>query len=251
MFESLKALSEGWRFHSRGIRFGFGNLSFLSLSIGPFLITLALYIFGFYMFTLYAEDLLRMVWHVEPGESSKYMGWLYWTYLHMVKFLLYLIVLVVMFYTFVVLSNILASPLYDHISIRYERMHYHNAPPEQVASPAKGVLTVMKEEVKKALLMLVIPVSLLFIPVVGTVLSFIVAGVFIAWDYIDFSLSRDYPFLKDRIRAVWRHKAMLLGFGFPLLIPFLGLVIMPFAILGATKLYFDRMKETLKIETLP
>jgi len=251
MFKSLRAFSEGWKFHIRGIRFGFGNFSFLSLSVAPFLITLALYIFAFYMFTLYAGDLLRMVWHIEAGESSKYMGWLYWAYLHVVKFLLYLIVLTVMFYTFVVLSNILASPLYDHISIKYERMHYHHKPPEQVASPVKGVLTVMKEEVKKALLMLVIPVPLLFIPVVGIVLSFIVAGVFIAWDYTDFSLSRDYPFLKDRIRAVWRHKAILLGFGCPLLIPFVGLIIMPFAILGATKLYFDRMKEPPKVETLP
>jgi CysZ protein len=247
MFESITALSEGWRFHIRGMRFGFGHLSFLILSIVPFLITLALYIFAFYMFSLYADDLLRMVWHVEIGESSTYVGWLYWAYLHVVKFFLYLIVLVVMFYTFIVLSNILASPVYDYISTRYERLHYKNALSEQAASPAKGALTVMKEEVKKALLMLVIPLPLLLIPVVGSVLSFIVAGVFIAWDYIDFSLSRDYPLLKDRIRAVWRYKLILLGFGCPLLIPFLGLIIMPFAILGSTKLYFDRMKEIPKI----
>jgi CysZ protein len=244
VFESITALSEGWRFHIRGIRFGFGHLSFLILSIVPFLITLVLYVFAFYIFTLYADDLLRMVWHIETGESSKYVGWLYWVYLHVVKFFLYVIVLVVMFYTFIVLSNILASPVYDYISTRYERVHYQNASRDQAAFSVKGVLTVMKEEVKKALLMLFIPLSLLLIPVVGTVLSFIVAGVFIAWDYIDFSLSRDYPLLKDRIKAVWRYKLVLLGFGCPLLIPFLGLIIMPFAILGSTKLYFDRMRET-------
>jgi CysZ protein len=250
VFESITAFSEGLRFHIRGIRFGFGNLSFLILSVVPFLITLALYTFAFYMFTLYADDLLRMVWHVETGKSSTYVGWLYWTYLHVVKLLLYLIVLVVMFYTFVVLSNVLASPVHDYISTKYERMQYQDAPQEQAAPPAKGMLTVMKEEVKKALLMLFIPLPLLFIPVVGAVLSFVVAGIFIAWDYVDFSLSRDYPLLKDRIKAVWRHKLILLGFGCPLLIPFLGLIIMPFAILGSTQLYFDRMKEPPKIETL-
>jgi CysZ protein len=113
----------------------------------------------------------------------------------------------------------------------------------QAASSARGVVTVMKEEVKKALLMLVVPIPLLLIPVVGAILSFIVAGVFIAWDYVDFSLSRDYPLLKDRIKAVWRYKLILLGFGCPLLIPFLGLLIMPFAILGSTKLYFDGMRK--------
>ncbi len=242
MFESITAFSEGWRFHIRGIRFGFGHPSFLILSIAPFLITLALYIFAFYVFTLYADDLLRMVWHVETGKSSAYVGWLYGAYLYVIKFFLYLIVLVVMFYTFIVVSNVLASPVYDHISTRYEHLHYQNASPQQAASPARGVLTVMKEEVKKALLMLVIPLPLLLIPAVGTVLSFIVAGVFIAWDYIDFSLSRDHPLLKERIKAVWRYKLILLGFGCPLLIPFLGLIIMPFAILGSTKLYFDRMR---------
>jgi len=251
VFKSIIALSEGWRFHIRGIRFGFSHLSFLFPSVLPFLVTLALYMFAFYMFTLHADDLLRMVWQIETAESSTYMGRLYWAYMRVVKLLLYLIVLVIMFYTFIVLSNILASPVYDYISIKYELIHYQNTRSEQAAPLAKGLLTVVKEEVKKALLMLIIPLPLLFIPVAGTVLSFIVAAVFIAWDYIDFSLSRDSPLLKDRIKAVWRYKLILLGFGCPLLIPFLGLMIMPFAILGATKLYFDRMKQTLQIETLP
>jgi len=251
MFESLRAFSEGWRFHIRGIRFGFSHLSLLLLSILPFLVTLALYIFAFYMFKLYSDDLLRMVWYIETGESSTYLRWLYWVYTHVIKFFLYLFVLAVMFYTFIVLSNILASPVYDYISSKCERILCQNNSLDKTASRTRGVLTVMKEEVKKAVLMLVVPLPLFFVPVVGTVLSFIVAGMFIAWDYVDFSLSRDYPLLKDRIKAVWQHKFTLLGFGCPLLIPFIGLLIMPFAILGSTKLYFDRMKETPKIETPP
>ncbi len=250
MLAPLEAFFEGWTFHMRGIRFGLGHLSFLALSILPFLITLALYIFAFYMFTLYAEDMLHMVWNVETGKSSTLVGWLYWTYIHVLKFILYLILLFFMFYTFLVFSNILASPFYDYISTKYERMYYQADSPEQTASREKGILTVMKEEVKKAFLMLVIPLPLFFIPVVGVVLSFIVAAVFIAWDYADFSLSRDCPRLKDRIKVVWQCKLILLGFGCPLLIPFFGFTILPFAILGATKLYFDRIRETLNIATL-
>jgi CysZ protein len=251
MFEPLKAFSEGWKFHIRGIRFGFNHRSFLILSALPFLFTLALYIFAFYMFILHADDMLRMIWYVEAGGSSTLLGWLYWTYIHVVKFLLYLILLVVMFYTFIVFSNVLASPIYDYISTKYEKMYHRTASPEQAASHRKGVLTVMKEEVKKALLMLVVPLPLFLIPVVGPVLSFIVAAVFIAWDYTDFSLSRDSPLLKDRMKAVWRYKFILLGFGCPLLIPFLSLTIMPFAIIGSTKLYYDRIKEPSNIVSEP
>jgi CysZ protein len=250
MFQSVRAFSEGWRFHLSGIRFGLSHRSFLLLSTVPFLFTLALYVFAFYIFILYADDILRMVWYVDTGKSSALVGWLYWTYEHVVKFLLYAILLFVMFYTFIVFSNIVASPVYDHISIKYERLHCPHDGQGKADSPGRGILTVMKEEVKKALLMLVIPLPLLFIPVFGPVLSFVVAAVFIAWDYADFSLSRDCPLLKDRIKTVWRCKFILLGFGCPLIIPFFGLTIMPFAILGSTKLYFDRIKASPDTKTL-
>jgi len=250
MFQSFKAFSEGLRFHVKGIRFGLNHLSFMILAILPFLVTLTLYTFAFYMFIHHAEDLLQMVWHPQAGESSWLVGWLYWTYTHIVKWILYLVVLVIMFYTFIVLSIVIASPVYDHISTKYERVYYQNAPEGEATPSGRGLLTILKEEVKKALLMLIIPIPLLFVPVIGAILSFMVAAVFIAWDFTDFSLSRNSPLLKDRMRAVWRHKTTLFGFGCPLLVPFLGLIIVPFAILGSTKLYFDRMKDTEKIKRL-
>jgi len=250
MFRSLRAFSEGWRFHVSGIRFGLHHFSFLSLSLLPFVVTLALYISAFYMFTLYADDLLTMIWHPKTGESSQVVGWLYWAYTHVVKFFIYVIVLVVMFYTFILLSNIVASPLYDHISARYERNVEEGVSGEKREFSSRGIWTVIKEELKKAVLMLILPIPFLFIPVVGAMLGFLIAATFIAWDFVDFSLARDCPLLKDRIRAIWRFKSLLLGFGCPLLIPFFGLLIVPFAILGGTKLYFDKIKPELQPPTI-
>ena len=238
MFRSLKAFSEGWRFHISGIRFGLGHLSYLMLSLLPFVVTLALYIFAFYAFTLYSEDLLSIIWSPKTAETSRYMGWLYWAYSHVVKFILYVIALVVMFYTFILMSNIVASPLYDHISAKYGK----NFGKDDGPASTKGVLTVIKEEVKKALFMLIIPIPFLFVPVVGAIVGFLFAATFIAWDYVDFSLARDRPILKDRIKTIWRFKSLFLGFGCPLLIPFFGLLLIPFAILGATKLYHEKVK---------
>ncbi len=251
MFKSLKAVSDGWGFHIKGIRFGFQNFSFLILALIPFLVTLTLYVFAFYLFTLYADDLLSMIWHVDTAESSKYVGWIYWLYIRVVKALLYLVVLIIMFYTFIVLSNIVGSPIFDHISTKYERLFHDTEYPKKESSVSKGILTIIKEETKKAGLMLVVPLPLIFIPVVGQVLGFVAAAVFIAWDYVDFSLSRDCPLLKDRLRTLWRHKFLLVGFGGPLLIPLLGLVLVPFAILGSTRLYFDRIKETSSEHSSP
>ena len=86
---------------------------------------------------------------------------------------------------------------------------------------------------------------LIFIPIVGAFLSFLVAAVFIAWDYVDFSLSKDSPFLKDRVKALWQNKFLLIGFGSPLVFPLLGISILPFAILSSTILYYEKMKENV------
>lgn len=241
MIRVVKDFSQGLGFHVRGVRFGLKHPGLLGLAVLPFLMTLVLYIFAFHLFTLYAEELLKTIWSMDPETSSRYVGWLYWIYIHILKYFLYLVALVVMFYTFIILSNILASPFYDRIATKYERNHGTNRRSADQTDRDRGILSVMKEELKKAVFMLIIPLVLLFVPIIGGVLGFLVAAVFVAWDYVDFSLSRDHPALKDRLRRLWRHKSILVGFGFPLVIPFLGLILLPFAILGSTLLYHEKM----------
>lgn len=243
MLQAITNFSSGLSFHGKGVRFGFRHPKLLGLAVLPFLMTLVLYIFAFHLFTLYAEALLQMIWSVDPEGSSRYVGWLYWIYMHVVKYLLYAVVLVIMFYTFIVLSNILASPFYDHIATKYEQDYARKEGSDRKSGSESGksILGIIKEELKKAAFMLCIPLILMFIPVIGGFLGFIVAALFVAWDYVDFSLSRDHPLLKERLRRLWRHKFSLIGFGFPLVIPFLGLFLLPFAILGATRLYYEKI----------
>jgi len=240
MFGAVKDFTQGLGFHGRGMRFGLRHPSLLGLALLPFFVTLILYVFAFYLFTLYAEELLHMIWQTDPESTGRYVGWLYWVYTHVVKYLLYGVVLVVMFYSFIILSNILASPFYDVIVTKYTQQYGHERESEATGS-TKGILTIMKEETKKAVFMLFIPLILMFVPVIGALIGFIVAAIFVAWDYVDFSLSRDCPLLKDRLGQLWRHKASLIGFGFPLVIPFVGLIMVPFAILGSTLLYHEKI----------
>jgi CysZ protein len=244
MLQTARTFPEGARHHLKGIKFGLKHPSFLALAALPFIATLLLYVIGFYLMHTRVDSMLEQVWQIDPEKSSRLIGWLYWTYTHIVKFFVYIVVLAVMFYTFIVFANVLASPFYDHISEKYQRMFHSNQDRLQVSSGNRGIVSIMKEEAKKAVFMLLIPLFLIFIPVIGSILCLVVAAVFIAWDYVDFSLSRDHPLLRDRMRTLWRHKFLLMGFGFPLLVPFLGILVLPFAILGATKLYYDRIYDT-------
>jgi CysZ protein len=242
MFRPVTGFFKGFLFHPKGIRFGLQHGSFLLLSLFPFFLTLLLYGIAFYVFTLYVDDLLRAIWDLDPDKSSVYLSWLHTSYYYVTTILLYLIVLVIMFYVFIILVNIVASPIYDRVSTKYGRIRHLEMGLEPATSPGLGIPKVIKEETKKALFMLALPLFLLFIPWIGGPLAFITAAVFIAWDYTDYSLSKDHPFLKDRVRIVWRYKFHFLGFGFPLLIPFVNILMIPFAILGATKLYYDEIK---------
>jgi CysZ protein len=144
---------------------------------------------------------------------------------------------------------VIASPFYDYISVRYQRIYHPSVRIEESGSFWSRLLRTIKEELKKALLVLALPLVLLLIPAVGTVLALLAAGICIAWDYLDFSIAREHVLLKERLRVLWRHKFEALGFGLPLLVPFVGLLLLPFAVLGATRLYFDRMRDRRSLES--
>lgn len=245
MIQSVKAFSDGLCFHRRGFELALRHRSFLFLSLVPFVVTLTLYLLIFYWFSLNADELLNAIWGATTPKVAQTVGWLHRMYMHVVKYLLYFVLLMIMTYTFLIFTAIVGSPLYDFISSRYERLLGGPQVPSKRDGAAPGRMAVIKEEIKKTFIILFIPLFLFFIPLIGNLMSLLIAPVLIAWDYVDFSLSKDRTFLKDRLAVVWQHKFCLLGFGLPLLIPFLGILLMPFAILGATRLYFESIKPAL------
>lgn len=71
-------------------------------------------------------------------------------------------------------------------------------------------------------------------------LKILVAGVFVAWDILDYPLSVRGFGLRQRIAFVRTHKPILLGFGLALavvlLVPCMQLLLLPAAVVGATAL---------------
>jgi len=226
----------GLKGHGVGIRFAFAHKSYLPLIFIPFVLTLLLFTAAFFAFSAYSEAILGFFWQANPDTATGIMAVLAWIWLHVVKYLLYMILFVLMYFLFMVAANIIASPVYDHIAGKI----YPGAPDSQGATGGRpGFLGIVVEELKKACFILIIPVALLFIPAIGQILSPLAAMMFLAWDFVDFSLSRDRPDFKGRLRYVRKRKSFLLGFGAPLMVPVLNILLFPFAILGATLAYRD------------
>lgn len=220
--------------HVRGIRFALDRKGYLGLAIIPFVLTSVLFAVGFFLFVSESDQILAVFWSPSPAQTSGVLlGSLYWLYVHVVKYLLYLLSFVLMYFLFMVAANILASPLYDVIAGRLAREARGGAATEAGSSLWRTVI----EESKKALFVVAVPLGLVFVPVVGQILSPLVAAWLLAYDFVDFSLGRDTPRFADRLRLTVRRPLLLLGFGLPLLVPLLNVVLYPFAILGSSLLY--------------
>lgn len=220
--------------HAQGIRFALSRKGYLGLVLIPFLLTILLYILGFSLFASHSDQLLALLGAPAQGQTSgTVMTVLVWLYVHVITFLLYLLAFVLMYFLFMVTANILASPLYDQIAGRLAK----EAAGGQTVEPGLSLWRTMIEEVKKALFVAIVPLVLVFIPVVGQIAAPLAAAWLLAFDFVDFSLCRDEPRFHDRLLFLLRRPLLLLGFGLPLLIPVLNLLLYPFAILGACLLY--------------
>ena len=96
-----------------------------------------------------------------------------------------------------------------------------------VSVPVLGVLTLVT--------LLVPPASVVTIP-----LKFLVTGLAIAYDFLDYPLGLRGAGVRSRMRFVRDHFAAVLGFGtaaaLVLLVPGVGLVLLPFGVAGAARL---------------
>ncbi|WP_428567381.1 MAG: EI24 domain-containing protein [Solidesulfovibrio sp. DCME] len=231
----LTAFPKALAAHVRGIRFALAHKGYLLLVAVPFGLTLVLYAAGFGLLAASGDRLTALAWSPEAAGAGGFLGALYWLYAHVAKYLLYLLSVVLMYFLFMVTANILASPVYDGIAGRMLARARGGAVPD--ASPVWW--RIMAEELKKAVFVAALPVLLVFVPVVGQLLAPLVAAALLAFDFLDFAFGRDEPRFAVRLRRAAAHPLTLLGFGLPLLVPVLNIVLFPFAICGATLLYLD------------
>jgi CysZ protein len=85
--------------------------------------------------------------------------------------------------------------------------------------------------------------------VVTIPLKFIVSALMIAWDFLDYPLSARGTTVSGRLRFVMTHFSAVLGFGaaaaFVLLIPGVGLLLLPIGVAGGTRLVLEQERRLL------
>ena len=248
-------MSRGLGYLKLGFTFLARNPRLWIYALVPFLLGILLFgiVFGIFLhhYDVVYNTLLHWVGPLGLKETPNF-GWkilaaLLWLLNQFLRLLIFLIgmILVSIFSTLALM--IVSAPVNDLLSEKVETLLTGVSPPP---FSWKYLLTTMSNEIKKAALMIVIPIALLvlnIIPVAGGVLYSMLIVLFGCWNigfnFVDLSMARQRLTLGQRLKIAGRHRWMLIGFGIPFLIPFAPLFLQAPMVVGGTLLYQKEMKD--------
>lgn len=237
LFSPIQETSRGLKAFLRGVTWLKAHPRYLAYLAVPGVLGLVFLVGGISTFVTYDQQLMDLVLFAKPtGDGTAYFLFTLLYYLCYV--LLYVATIVLALLASFLLMNVIASPIYEIVSIAVER-DFTGREPEGL-SFLDG-LRVMLIELKKVALILVLSIILLLIPGFN-VLSTLAAAFLVGWDFFDYPLARRGWSLGRRLRFVAGEFWSVLGFGLWLIIPFVQLIMLPLAVAGGTLLNLEALE---------
>lgn len=220
---------------------GFGRIvrdrRLRGLAVTPVAITMVCYLLVAVTAGVFTPDLLDSIW-ARPAD-----GWMVWVWYVLVP-IIFLALLVVVSLVFVSLAGVVAGPFYEKMVTVVLAEHGRTA--EDV-----GLVKGTGYELVRAVVYVVPAVVCTLIGLVpGIGLPFVVAGTAIGWvglasTALNPALIATGAPLGEQLRYPWRSMAAMLGVGavvgLSLMVPLLGLISIPSAVVGTTDLYAKRL----------
>ena len=210
--------------------------SLRGLAITPLLISVVVYGLALVFAGFYVDDLVAELW---TKPESGYMLYV-WYVLVPVVYLALVVVLALMFVSF---AGVVSGPFYEKMVTQVLASH-------GIESADPGIIKGSVYEISRSLVFVVPAVlcaMLGLIPVLG--IPFIVVGTLIGWVGLasmamNPTLVATKHSLRQQVRYPVQSLAVMLGIGtvlgVSLMVPVLGLVVLPAAVIGAADLYGGR-----------
>ncbi|VAW32588.1 hypothetical protein MNBD_DELTA03-456 [hydrothermal vent metagenome] len=233
---------------SKGFFYPFNSLGFIrrhrelyKYVILPFLINVLTFVGVIYWgFDFFQQQVMSRL----PQGDAWY--WLILNYFIIIAAVL--VVLVLIFFTFSVLGALIASPFNDQLSERTEKLLTGG---EERPFTWRGfwqdTIRTLIAETKKVIVFLLGMMLLLLLhlmPLLGTalypVLSIAWTALFLILEYNGYVFARRGMTFADQRRVIFRHSALMSGFGLGMLcllaIPFLQFLAIPLGVVGAVRI---------------
>jgi CysZ protein len=224
---------QGISYNFRGLFLGIKTPKLLFWGLLRFCVVVLITIISASLILIYHQDILGAIW---TKPTSHWILWLWYLTSWLLSMGLVGLSTVISY----LISQILFSvAIMDHMSRITERMIRGEATDAVGASVFKSFAYLVGQEIPRTIVPVLLSILLLiagwltpFGPVVA-VISSAVAAVFLAWDNTDLIRARQLIPFKTRFRLLLRTLPFHLGFGLPLLIPGLNILLLSFAPVGA------------------
>ncbi|ATH06607.1 hypothetical protein BIY24_01250 [Halobacteriovorax marinus] len=197
----------------------------------------------YYLGSYFYQDLLE--WgnelvkkQISSSEMLKYISWLFTAVLSVILYFL-------VSWTFVLFVSIVASPFNDIISGRVEKALLGQVPQDLNSEKFfKRVLSVLKNESKKILLIIFLSILSFFIGLFFPPISFAISALLLAVSFLDYAWSRKELTFGDCVTNIRKSflTYLVTGCAFMALfsIPVINLFVLPFAVIYYSVLFYSK-----------
>jgi len=224
---------QGIRYNFRGLFLGIRTPKLLFWGLLRFFAVILVTIISASLILIYHQDILGIIW---AKPASHWILWLWYLTSWFLSFCLVGLSTVISY----LFSQVLFSvAIMDHMSRITERMLRGEATDAPGASVLKSFAYLVSQEIPRTIVPVILSILLLtagwLTPLgpVAAIFSSAAAAIFLAWDNTDLIAARQLIPFRARFRFLLGALPFHLGFGLPLLIPGLNILLLSFAPVGA------------------
>ena len=213
----------------------------LFLGFVRFLVIVILTVVSASLILKYHNEILSLLW---GKPESNWIVWLWYVVSWLLTLLLMGLSAVISFLVAQILFSVM---IMDTMSRITEQRVAGREKEANHMSWFKYFFYLLRQEIPRAVIPVMITLILMvlgwFTPLspVTTIISALVAGVFLAWDNTDLIPARRNEPFGDRFKFLVKNLGFHLGFGLWFLIPVLNILFLSFAPVGATLYYIERI----------
>lgn len=230
----------GIHYNIKGLWFAFQKPVLLLLGVMRFSIVLVLTLvcIGFVLY--WHDDMLNLVWQMPDSglliHIWRLVSWLVFIFLAAMSMILAYIVSQLFFCVFIM----------DYMSRLTEAMVLGKKVQPEQGAWGEIFIHLVKQEIPRAILPLIVSFVILALglltPVSPLVFVFspLCAAVFLAWDNTDLIPARRMYSFRDRFGFFKKNLSFHIGFGLLFLIPWVNILFLSFAPVGATLYYMEK-----------
>ena len=233
----------GIRYNIKGLALGLKTPSLLFLGLVRFVVVLALTLVLSGMVLYWHNEILAALWQMPES------GWLVYLW-HITSWVLSLVLAALaMVISYLIAQVFFCVFIMDLMSRITERLVTGETAEAGQGGWFQLFIYLIRQEIPRAVVPVVISMVLMilgfFTPIslIMLVLSSVAAGIFLAWDNTDLIPARQMVPFRDRLGLLRENLMFHLGFGLLFLIPWLNILFLSFAPVGATLYYIDKYGE--------